>query len=590
MPQLMPAPSSIDQRFRAIVGTIYLLLLPLVIWALAHRGMAYVATRHAQDDLATFRMTVDAMVDISGERAATFVALEDDPSTVKQRQARLTDARRIADDQLGRLRERVREDPCPSCPAMAVDIDRAQTTLQDARQQINRLTGQAPADRNQEEMNDAIEHLLSVSPQMTSIANQSAPRVVQHDPSTLRLLYVAGFAALLRDNAGLLGSQMAGAIAARRIPARREDLRIEQTLGKINQLDILMTGATRKVPNLSDDLLLPIRERYFGEGIGYVEQVRSRLILTGDPGLTAREFADYYIPRMTPIVDLRDGALRQAERQLRSDLARQQAWLIIISLAILLLTAIIILLIRRFRRQIVVPFKEARLSVLAIASGDLSTRESGQTYLGEVHELFEAIGVLKNNSAQRLVLEGERDRLMEELHKLAYTDPLTGLLNRRAFEAKAERLLADRRASDPYLVMTSFDIDHFKRINDSYGHETGDRALQRLAALCLETWRTDDIVGRIGGEEFAVLTSSQHPGESHEAAQRLLDRLRQEDITAIDGRVFRMTASFGVTFAHRTAAPSLGGLMRHADALLYRAKASGRDRIEKEPLPWESGS
>ncbi|MBV8157080.1 MAG: diguanylate cyclase, partial [Dyella sp.] len=272
-----------------------------------------------------------------------------------------------------------------------------------------------------------------------------------------------------------------------------------------------------------------------------------------------------------------------AKDRLRNDLVRQRVLLAFILVGITALTALIAEMMRQFHKQVVRPLVEARRSVLAIASGDLSPKSSNPRYEGETKELFEAIHVLKENSQERLQLERERDRLVTELQLLADTDSLTGLLNRRAFEARAERLLRDRWASEAYVVITTFDIDHFKRINDTYGHESGDRALKRLAELCRESWRVDDIIGRIGGEEFAVITMVSHADQAPASAQRLMRRLHEETIEATDGRVFSMTVSFGVTFAPKEAAPPLGALLRHADALLYRAKSSGRYRIEAEP-------
>ncbi|WP_130620923.1 GGDEF domain-containing protein [Dyella amyloliquefaciens] len=580
MPNSAPPYSSITQRFQSIVVTIYVLTLPLVVWALANQWMAYAAARDALQDLTTFRMTLDIMVDLSEERGATFRAFDDPSPTFLQRQARLGGVRGKVDANLERLRARFGHASCDSCEGMATDVNHVESALQEARQSANALLSKAPSERSSAQVSATFDRLAAVGPLVTSIAATNAPGVIRRDPEAVRYLYTAGFAALLRDSGGLLASQIARALATEHTLTPEENTRIEQTIGKINQLYTLVRSAVVRLPDLPSDLLAPVRDRYIGEDINYVAQVRAELTAGGASKPSATAFLDRYFPLMQPIVNIRDIALRLTEARLREDLVKQRALLVSIAVSILLLTVFIGVMTRQFHKQIVRPFVEARRSILAIATGDLSTTVARPAYEGEIHDLFDAIDALKENSRLRLQLEVERDLLLTELRELADTDPLTGLLNRRAFETRAERLLADRRNTDSYVVLTSFDIDHFKRINDTYGHETGDRALKRLAELCREAWRADDILGRIGGEEFAVLTTTKHPDQSQAPAQRVLDQLHQENIAAIDGRMFSMTVSFGVTVARKGDTPSLEALFRDADALLYRAKNSGRDRIE----------
>jgi diguanylate cyclase (GGDEF)-like protein len=585
MPNFASPHASISWRFQSIVVTLYVLTLPLAVWALSNQWMAYAVARDALQDLATFRMTLDIMVDLSEERAATFRALDDPAPTFMQRQARLAGVRGAVDEHIERLRQRVNHASCDGCEGMEADVSHVESALQEARQSVNTLLSTPPDERGHEQVNAVIERLVQVGPLVTSIAAANAPSVIRRDPEAVRYLYVAGFAALLRDSAGLLASQIARALTTGRHLTPEENTRIEQTIGKINQLYSLVRSTVVRLPALPADLLAPIRDRFMGEDMNYVARVRAGLIATSDTKLTASAFVDHYVPLMQPIVVIRDSALQFTEARLREDFVRQRAWLALIAVAILLLTIFIAVMIRQFHKQIVRPFIEARHSILAIATGDHSGRVVRPAYEGEIHDLFDAIDALRQNSEHRLQLERERDDLLMELRELADTDPLTGLLNRRAFEAQAQRLLSDRRESGSHVVVTSFDIDHFKRINDTYGHETGDRALKRLAELCREAWRVGDILGRIGGEEFAVLARVKHPDEALGPAQRLMASLHQESLAAVDGRTFSMTVSFGITTAHRDQAPPLELLLREADVLLYRAKNAGRDRIETGALP-----
>lgn len=164
------------------------------------------------------------------------------------------------------------------------------------------------------------------------------------------------------------------------------------------------------------------------------------------------------------------------------------------------------------------------------------------------------------------------------LQELADTDSLTGLVNRRKFtELVAHDIgLARRHGHDLSLIL--FDLDHFKQINDVYGHAAGDAALADVARKCLDTVRQTDIVARWGGEEFAVLM----PETDQEGARRMAVRLREilRGLRPVEGQDIRTTASFGVAQLDAGGrGESFEKLAARADACLYRAKRDGRDRV-----------
>jgi diguanylate cyclase (GGDEF)-like protein len=168
-------------------------------------------------------------------------------------------------------------------------------------------------------------------------------------------------------------------------------------------------------------------------------------------------------------------------------------------------------------------------------------------------------------------------RHQHQLKKLAQTDSLTGLGNRHFFTQKSERALVEAaRAGDPAsLVM--FDLDHFKAINDTYGHGAGDWVLKQVGKTCASHCRKVDYLGRIGGEEFAVLLS----GIDLAAAERLAETWRAQ-LAQIDtrdcGYSFVVTGSFGVSSTAQSGY-DLSRLLSHADQMLYRAKNEGRNRV-----------
>ncbi len=190
---------------------------------------------------------------------------------------------------------------------------------------------------------------------------------------------------------------------------------------------------------------------------------------------------------------------------------------------------------------------------------------------GEWH----AVGIVRD--------ETERQAQERELRRLATTDPLTGLANRRHFLAQVERELERfQRYAEP-VALLMLDLDHFKQVNDRYGHAAGDTVLQHFAAVAQNALRKIDILGRLGGEEFAALL----PDTRIEGARRLAERLRRTvaDSPAVSptGEV-RFTVSVGLTLL----APGdrdAGAILTRADRALYRAKDRGRNRVEVEEPP-----
>jgi diguanylate cyclase (GGDEF)-like protein len=193
--------------------------------------------------------------------------------------------------------------------------------------------------------------------------------------------------------------------------------------------------------------------------------------------------------------------------------------------------------------------------------------------LGPKSEDFERITFAANLAAVAI----ENRQVHNELERQAHSDYLTGLYNRRRFLEIAEKELARTIRYHSNLSILMLDVDHFKLVNDTYGHKVGDLVLQRLSAVCRATLRDVDIIGRIGGEEFAVLLPETGCEQAMEAAERLRDAIATAKVALNDGLPLHFTVSLGVaTFTE--SGTNIDMLLNQADQALYQAKNTGRNR------------
>ena len=174
-------------------------------------------------------------------------------------------------------------------------------------------------------------------------------------------------------------------------------------------------------------------------------------------------------------------------------------------------------------------------------------------------------------------LKGERDQATaerEEMRHLAETDLLTGLFNRRGFVLRAQAMMG----RSPAMGLLVADLDHFKTINDRFGHDVGDSALERVGAIVTAVVRDNDIAGRLGGEEFGVATRLEG-AELERLAERLRRAVENADMTDLLGAGTGLTLSIGIADSVGAREPSFEQLYHLADKALYRAKQTGRNRV-----------
>jgi diguanylate cyclase (GGDEF)-like protein len=192
--------------------------------------------------------------------------------------------------------------------------------------------------------------------------------------------------------------------------------------------------------------------------------------------------------------------------------------------------------------------------------------------------LTPAFGAVMVDLRERLRVEVERDAALDHMAKLALTDELTGLPNRRAF---MEALRREHASVQRYEVPTSIavmDIDHFKQVNDTYGHDAGDEVLRQVAHVLCEELRRDDLVGRLGGEEFGAILTHDSFGDACRVGDRLCSAVRGISLEIGGSRLSNISISVGIAALDAAVPPD--GALKFADRAMYQAKRLGRDRVE----------
>jgi diguanylate cyclase (GGDEF)-like protein len=167
--------------------------------------------------------------------------------------------------------------------------------------------------------------------------------------------------------------------------------------------------------------------------------------------------------------------------------------------------------------------------------------------------------------------------LQRELHDLARIDPLTGVTNRLGLLEASDALLARARSNKEPIGVLLIDADHFKSINDRFGHDDGDRVLLELVYNIRRMLRAGDLVGRVGGEEFLVLSPSVKEADLLALAERIRNAVERTPFH-IAGQAYALTVSIGAAIADPSE-PDMMSARRRADAALYEAKRAGRNRV-----------
>jgi diguanylate cyclase (GGDEF)-like protein len=175
--------------------------------------------------------------------------------------------------------------------------------------------------------------------------------------------------------------------------------------------------------------------------------------------------------------------------------------------------------------------------------------------------------------SELLKVNEKLEKQSQKLFSLATTDPLTGLLNRRELQAQAKKIISQVSRNLSTFALLSIDVDFFKQVNDTYGHQAGDKVLKSLANMFNEGLRSNDLIARIGGEEFVLLLQNIDEKNAFQLAEKLRENVEKKSIEGI-----KVTVSIGLVVIRKNAHIDFDMLLKLSDNALYDAKKSGRNR------------
>ncbi|RXZ32795.1 GGDEF domain-containing protein [Oxalobacteraceae bacterium CAVE-383] len=542
--------------------------------------------RHGAESVRVVRqlqLALRVMETISVERGPTNGLLGASAAETPAALEKLAQARLNSDRSIAALLDDLNAHPHPAYanyPAIAAGMITLRTELAAARQNVDKLAGQPLAARDSDQISDAVNRMIALIGRTLLATTDLSAIAISADPVLRDGIASARLAASLREYAGQIGSVFTAAIATRRPLRSSEVIAIAKLTGRAEQMRLILDLQLRsyKSPPALRSALDDVDSLYFGEGVPLLNRLLDIGLHSGDYGMSTGELATRYVPKMKSIIVLRDEIMDETLDSARAR-AHRAGMLLLGAIALALAgLAVFCLLLRIIHTRIVAPVVEATRLFAALANDELDTPIPALRGVEEISNLFRAMAVFKAGSISRIALEKEREALITQLQATSDTDFLTGLMNRRAFFTQGEALFAVTQRYQSDLALILMDVDHFKRVNDDYGHQTGDMALQQVATLCRQMHRKGDIVVRYGGEEFLMLLPHTDKAQAIGVAEKLRLAIASQTVALVSGETLQLSASFGVAAYDND--NSLEALIWRADQALYNAKNNGRNQVQ----------
>ncbi len=305
-------------------------------------------------------------------------------------------------------------------------------------------------------------------------------------------------------------------------------------------------------------------------------------------GLDSMAWFDLMTSHIDKVKNLQERLLEKINRLIEKNLnseIEELRWNLFITFIILI---VVIFIVSVFVQSSKIELRRFIEAMKHLARGDRSLKLSTTMTQGEMAQMYEAYEVtrqklLKGDIYTQLYFNEKESELKSKeqenlkLEEMAYRDSLTGAINRRKFEELSNIELTRSLRYRKNLSFLMLDIDHFKAVNDTYGHAVGDEVLKHFTSICLNMARSLDVIARIGGEEFVVMLPETDAQGAYIFAERFRKSIEQSSVK-VDEHVLKYSVSIGISVLHVDEDTDVGDIIKRADEALYRAKESGRNR------------
>jgi diguanylate cyclase (GGDEF)-like protein len=556
---------------KLLFATVIVAFLTLILTASALIP-TYESYRSTNDNLLAverFRQVLEAASRMSAERGPANDIMAIEPNSSPPATERLKVFRRISDLSLEALDEPPQVDVSSSLPDLQAALAETRAQLRRARQAVDRVAATPLADRDPDDVQNAIGEMIQVIETFQHVVDWHIAAFTTRRSELTAPFLTGRMISDMREYGGRAASQIMGPIATRQ-PLRDSHITdASRTIGRLLELRALMQGQTIVSDHdaLSAQLMKDVDTIFFGSGLELVKILIEQGKISGDYSVSAVDLTRDYVPTLQPLERLRTVFLDDVVKRYRSQHYAASYRLAVIAVITASALAVLFTLFRSIRLHMLGPLLTARRQIIEFADGSPVTDLETISKAPEMRSLFEALELLRGKLDERAEYEA---RLKMQAEK----DGLTGVWNRRALEGFGNA--PSEREEDVCLML--IDIDHFKTVNDTYGHLTGDAVLIEIATLLQGAMRPTDIVARYGGEEFAVLVSTADLSNTLDFAEELRSRIQAHVIRdAETGVDLSITVSIGVA-SGACGAEGWRQLIASADEALYCAKKKGRNR------------
>lgn len=562
-------------------------LVSMALWIVAPSVTAYIDAESNLISVQEYEAMLLASRALSAERGPSNVvmsiAVGSDPAAA----LRLREARRATDMALSAV------DSTKNMPIAPGVVRSLREQLSLARGRIDLVAQMPQAERSVDMLTDTITGMFGIVDEIQPVVFVAAQTLAKRNTELAGSVFTALIVTDLREQAGRLASHIVpGVSRGQPLPPAVID-RVNRTQGSIDKL-MQMLGLRLDISRGDLHLLMgEVRRLFIGQGVRLIEKLTLEGRTTGEGhagayySVAPAGLTDLYVPTLVPLEDLRKATIDY----MLTDIVRSRnvAFLRLVGMAAatMLLLTLLVAVMRRLFLSVLRPLLTAHEMIVGLAEERPTERQAMRADTREINDLFDAIGRLEGQLAER------RD-LTERLRFQAETDPLTGLLNRSRFLALGDaRFAADTAEmtqgempdtgggrAGKSLGVLYIDLDGFKAVNDTFGHFAGDELLREISFRLSSVAEPESLLARLGGDEFAFCTLGLDMAGLEAFASRILLQFNTPiDIGALPVQV---GASIGLALVtegrgQETGVSTFSQLCCNADMALYDAKRNGRN-------------